>query len=447
MNRRGLDTIAARWGDLSKSEQNNVAELIARMPEASKQAWTSDTSTAMAEAGQHYLGFFWRNDKPGGFAFTVKKKASEYADMIHEGLKYVLKRIQNNPEEAVPYYCTQLEIYGRGEHEALRTAIERQMGKPITLEMVKSAVATTIVALELTGHLKSDEYNGTSSNFPLPWNRANPNPITNNGKRPPRLSDILLEAREPAIAKHQPTIRAAEKFCFPLETFAEVLAKLEEIGLENLDLPQFGKLPFQQCWCEFPGHEGNAFGVLYEADNTYQRGAIRLYRLLKTELCWFGPFSIRFDFTDNPNADKIADRFAFVAEDNAPDDDLKAFYTEIMQDGLLEHLVAFTVLNFSKQAAETTKENLAGYNRLRRSLGQKKLTRQEYHIVRINTAALAETTAPLPRQSSPTDITKGQHSVRGHYRHYKSGLVLWINEHRRGHGECKSKRRGYIVGP
>src|ERR1700751_5191395 len=156
MNRRGLDTIAARWGDLSKSEQYNVAELIARMPEASKQAWTSYTSTAMAEAGQHYLGFFWRNDKPGGFAFTVKKKASEYADMIHEGLKYVLKRIQNNPEEAVPYYCTQLEIYGRGEHEALRTAIERQMGKPITLEMVKSAVATTIVALELTAHLKSD---------------------------------------------------------------------------------------------------------------------------------------------------------------------------------------------------------------------------------------------------------------------------------------------------
>ena len=128
-----------------------------------------------------------------------------------------------------------------------------------------------------------------------------------------------------------------------------MLAKLEEIDLENLDLPQFGKLPFQQCWCEFPGHEGNAFGVLY-ADDTNQRGAIRLYRLCKTELCWFGPFSIRFDFTDNPNADKIADRFAFVAEDNAADDDLKAFYTEIMQDGLLYHLVAFTVLNFRKQS-------------------------------------------------------------------------------------------------
>src|ERR1700746_32272 len=176
-----------------------------------------------------------------------------------------------------------------------------------------------------------------------------------------------------------------------------------------------------------------------EADNTYQRGAIRLYRLLKTDLCWFG-FSIRFDFTDNPNVDKIADRFAFVAPDNAADDDLKAFYTEIMHDGLLDPLVAFTVLNFSKQAVETTKENLAEYNRLRRSLGQKKLIRQEYHIVRINTAALAETAAPLPRQSSPPGITTGEHSVRGHYRHYKSGLVLWINEHRRGHGECKSKR-------
>lgn len=35
---------------------------------------------------------------------------------------------------------------------------------------------------------------------------------------------------------------------------------------------------------------------------------------------------------------------------------------------------------------------------------------------------------------------KGEFSVRGHYRHYKSGKVVWINEYRKGEGKRNGKK-------
>lgn len=35
---------------------------------------------------------------------------------------------------------------------------------------------------------------------------------------------------------------------------------------------------------------------------------------------------------------------------------------------------------------------------------------------------------------------KGEFSVRGHYRHYKSGKIVWINEYRKGEGKRNGKK-------
>lgn len=39
---------------------------------------------------------------------------------------------------------------------------------------------------------------------------------------------------------------------------------------------------------------------------------------------------------------------------------------------------------------------------------------------------------------------RGEFNVRGHFRHYKSGKVVWIAEHRRGTGD--KKRKTYKMG-
>jgi hypothetical protein len=43
--------------------------------------------------------------------------------------------------------------------------------------------------------------------------------------------------------------------------------------------------------------------------------------------------------------------------------------------------------------------------------------------------------APQGSHASP----KGEFSVRGHYRHYKNGKVVWINPYKKGTGKTKSK--------
>lgn len=47
----------------------------------------------------------------------------------------------------------------------------------------------------------------------------------------------------------------------------------------------------------------------------------------------------------------------------------------------------------------------------------------------------AVTVAPKGSRARP----RGEFSVRGHYRHYRSGKVIWIAEYRKGTGKKKSK--------
>ena len=48
--------------------------------------------------------------------------------------------------------------------------------------------------------------------------------------------------------------------------------------------------------------------------------------------------------------------------------------------------------------------------------------------------------APKDSHASPGGIF----SVRGHFRHYKNGKVIWISEYRKGEG--KKKKKTYKMG-
>lgn len=63
---------------------------------------------------------------------------------------------------------------------------------------------------------------------------------------------------------------------------------------------------------------------------------------------------------------------------------------------------------------------------------RKPVKRTTYILRRDNGTLLA---APMSSHASP----KGIFTVRGHYRHYKSGKVVWIAEYRKGTGKKKSK--------
>ena len=70
--------------------------------------------------------------------------------------------------------------------------------------------------------------------------------------------------------------------------------------------------------------------------------------------------------------------------------------------------------------------------------GQRKPAKRVTYIIRkVNGSVFA---APKGSHASP----RGIFSVRGHFRHYKSGKVIWISEYRKGTG--KKKRKTYKVG-
>lgn len=74
-------------------------------------------------------------------------------------------------------------------------------------------------------------------------------------------------------------------------------------------------------------------------------------------------------------------------------------------------------------------------NNPKRSRSAKGIT---YILRRSNTR---EAVLPAGKHSSP----QGVFSVRGHYRHYKNGKVVWIDEYKKGEGN--QKKRTYKIGP
>jgi hypothetical protein len=114
------------------------------------------------------------------------------------------------------------------------------------------------------------------------------------------------------------------------------------------------------------------------------------------------------------------------------------------------------VLNVPKdrEYVEITDEDLDDYNRQRRRIGQHRTQRQAYHMVTISTTKqeLSDELAELraQRRAARGDderphTTRGEHEVRGHPRHYRSGLIVWINPHRRGSGPVQSIKLGYKI--
>lgn len=63
---------------------------------------------------------------------------------------------------------------------------------------------------------------------------------------------------------------------------------------------------------------------------------------------------------------------------------------------------------------------------------RKPVKRTTYILRQVNGTLLA---APMGSHASPSGIF----TVRGHYRHYKSGKVVWIAEYRKGTSKKKSK--------
>lgn len=69
---------------------------------------------------------------------------------------------------------------------------------------------------------------------------------------------------------------------------------------------------------------------------------------------------------------------------------------------------------------------------------QKRPAKRTTYIIRNDRGAL--NIAPRGSHASP----KGIFTVRGHYRHYKSGKVVWIPEYKKGEG--KKKKKTYRIG-
>lgn len=80
----------------------------------------------------------------------------------------------------------------------------------------------------------------------------------------------------------------------------------------------------------------------------------------------------------------------------------------------------------------SVKENSLCPTKATKRSARKPMKRNTYILHRVNGALLV---APRGSHASPSGIF----AVRGHYRHYKSGKVVWIAEYRKGTGKKKSK--------
>lgn len=105
-------------------------------------------------------------------------------------------------------------------------------------------------------------------------------------------------------------------------------------------------------------------------------------------------------------------------------------------------LMALMVYGRMESGPDPDKEPSVKGNGLRptnvtKSPTSKPVKRNTYILHRANGALRV---APRGTHTSPSGIF----TVRGHYRHYKSGKVIWISEYRKGEG--KKKKKTYKIG-
>jgi hypothetical protein len=316
------------------------------------------------------------------------------------------------------------------------------------------------------------------------------------GRREPRLSDLILalRPRNSDEAGEQDHIRKAEKFVFDGDAMEKAFSAVKRLSHEDLSLAvselrfPFRLSWFESGWTETP-HGGNGGfvrgGFLIQTDETNQRGVFMFFGESKMEGVTPVNMNIFFDFTaewncEPPDPKDIVEkmsgqktprifqsmetrnnvgpffaRFSFLVEKYEHQHASKIM-TEMLGDMEVGHqLVAFLlILAMPKDTVEITKDDFGEYNQSCR-LGLHKSQHQEYHVVRVNKTTYeptAETAAILACYRQQRDETsereyvpRGEHKVRMHKRVYRSGRVVWVKEHKRGSGSCKTKRAGYEV--
>jgi hypothetical protein len=316
------------------------------------------------------------------------------------------------------------------------------------------------------------------------------------GKKDLRLSDriLALRPRNSDEAGEQDHIRKAEKFVFDGDAMEKAVSAVKRLSQEDLSLAvselrfPFRLSWFESGWAEAPHGGDGGFvrgGFLIQTDETNQRGVFMFFGESEREGVTPVNMNIFFDFTaewnrESPDPKNIVEkmsgqkaprifqsmetrnnvgpffaRFSFLVEKYEHQHASKIM-TEMLGDMEVGHqLVAFLlILAMPKDTVEITKDDFGEYNQSRR-LGLHKSQRHEYHVVRVNKTTYepaAEAAAIMARvrqeRGEPqgrTHASPGEHSVRTHRRVLRSGRVVWVKEHRRGSGECKTKRAGYEV--
>lgn len=107
---------------------------------------------------------------------------------------------------------------------------------------------------------------------------------------------------------------------------------------------------------------------------------------------------------------------------------------EDLQSALTVYCTVMALMTYGSRAVEPRQERREEKPRTKatKTLSRKPVKRTTYILRRDNGTFLV---APRGSHASPGGIF----TVRGHYRHYKSGKVVWIAEYRKGTGKKKSK--------
>ena len=284
----------------------------------------------------------------------------------------------------------------------------------------------------------------------------------NNNNRPTkpdtseRLCDLLLNltgnnGMREDTRQLLPAIRDAQKFFFSTEQhelWAETFKTWQ--GL-YATIPSIA-CPFHICWLEWSFPKSNIYndishGMLVISDETLMKGKIYVfYHRVSEVIARMIPEAIFFDF--KPYVENIYATLdeMFFLENKSRENDLVEW-----EDIIGEFMLHIGVLNLPKRIITLTKEDFTEHNRLRRSLGQHKKQRQEYHLVNISltkTELDAEVAAMLKERreyQGGTHASPGEHDVRGHWSISKLGRRYWRNPFRRGSGPLKTSagRKGY----
>ena len=231
------------------------------------------------------------------------------------------------------------------------------------------------------------------------------------------------------------TVRFAERLLFsgiPRELRAQIReAEKFFVSAESLDFSDEGmalrRFPYRNLWIEVDDKADWPTGFLIAAEENCLAADVR-------------SFIEPPDLGNKNSGIKMVSFFVQIREDEifVQSHDPREV-VEICRDQLL-----YLLSLINQPHAVIDLEDYTQYNKARRRLGQHKKQRLAFHTVRLSQELEREVYHRLNAEPN-AHSTRGEHTVRGFYRYYKSGRVSWVRPHRRGSGECKSKRLGYEI--